>query len=86
MQDQVSQGTEELKKLQGDYIVFIDSDDVIKPDYFEKLSLETADVVFIDLNRVDEESNVLHEEHMSDYRGLSKDDFLHGQMIGKILF
>ena len=42
--------------------------------------------MLIDINRVDEESNVLHEEHMSDYRGLSKDDFLRGQMIGKILF
>lgn len=75
-----------ISKASGDYIVFIDSDDVIKPDYFEKLSHETADVVFIDINQVDEDFNVLREEHMSDYQSLSKDDFLRSQMTGKILW
>lgn len=75
-----------VENASGDYIVFIDSDDVIKPNYFEKLSHETSDVVFIDINQVDEDFNVLNKEHMSDYHKLSKDDFLRGQMTGKILW
>ena len=75
-----------IKEATGDYIVFIDSDDVIKPEYFEKLSKETADVVFIDINQVDENFHVLHEEHMSDYKAFSKDDLIRGQMTGKILW
>lgn len=88
-QDNAGPGLARNKGIQnasGDYIVFIDSDDVIKPDYFEKLSHETADVVFIDINQVDEDFHVLCEEHMSDYRFLSQDDFLRGQMTGKILW
>ena len=88
-QDNAGPGPARNKGIQnasGDYIVFIDSDDVIKYDYFEKLSHETADVVFIDINQVDEDFNVLHEEHMSCYQSLSKDDFLRSQMTGKILW
>lgn len=70
----------------GEYIVFIDSDDVIRPDYFEKLSKETADVIFIDIDQVDEDFHILHKEHMSDYQALSKDEFLRDQMTGKILW
>jgi glycosyltransferase involved in cell wall biosynthesis len=72
-----------LSTATGDYIVFIDSDDVIKPDYFEKLSHETADVVFIDINQVDEDFRVQRKEHMSDYQSLPKDDLLRSQMTGK---
>ena len=72
-----------IQNASGDYIVFVDSDDVVKPDYFEKLSHETADVVFIDINQVDEDFHVQREEHMSDYRDLSKDDLLRSQMTGK---
>lgn len=72
-----------IQNASGDYIVFVDSDDVVKPDYFEKLSHETADVVFIDINQVDEDFHVQREEHMSDYRALSKDDLLRSQMTGK---
>lgn len=75
-----------IKEATGDYIVFIDSDDVIKPEYFEKLSKETAEVVFIDINQVDENFHVLREEHMSDYQSLSKDDLIRSQMTGKILW
>lgn len=73
-----------IENASGDYVVFIDSDDVITPDYFEKLSHETADVVFIDVDQVDEEFNFLHKEHMSDYKSLTKDDLLRSQMTGKI--
>ncbi len=72
-----------IQNATGDYIVFIDSDDVIKPDYFDKLSHETADVVFIDIDQVDEDFCVQRTEHMSDYQALSKDDLLRNQMTGK---
>ena len=75
-----------IREANGDYIVFIDSDDVIKPDYFEKLSCETADVVFIDINQVDVNYRILHKEYMSNYRALSKDDLLRNQMTGKIMW
>lgn len=75
-----------IKHSSGDYIVFADSDDRITNDYFEKLSHESADVVFIDINQVDEDFHVTSQEHMSDYSSLSKDDFIRGQMTGKILW
>lgn len=50
------------------------------------LSNETADVVFIDIDQVDEDLNVIKKEHLSDYHTLSKDDFVRGQMTGKILW
>lgn len=73
-----------IKKATGDYIVFVDSDDVIKPNYFKKLSKEKADVIFIDIDQVDEKFNVIRKEYMSIYRTLPKDDFLRNQMTGKI--
>lgn len=75
-----------IKQAIGDYIVFVDADDLIKPNYFEQLSKETADIVFIDIDQVDENLNILREEHMSSYMSLSKDEFLRWQMTGKILW
>lgn len=75
-----------ISQAVGEYIVFVDSDDVIQQDYLTRLSKETADVVFIDIDQVDEEFNILQEEHMSKYQSLSKDEFLRGQMTGKILW
>lgn len=68
----------------GDYIVFVDSDDRISPDYFNLLSNKTEDVVFIDIDQVDENFHVLKTEHMSSFKNLSKDTFLRQQMTGKI--
>lgn len=85
-QDNLGPGLARNKGIEntvGDHIVFIDSDDVIKTNYFEKLSHETADVVFIDIDQVDEDFSVLREEHMSDYQSLSKDALLRSQMTGK---
>lgn len=73
-----------IKQALGEYIVFIDSDDVITKDYFELLSQKTEDVVFIDINQVDEEFNILKEEHMSKYCSFSKEKILRQQMTGKI--
>ena len=75
-----------IKYASGEYIVFVDSDDRISNDYFEKLSRETADVVFIDIDQVDEDYHVISQEHMSTYKSLLKDDFLRSQMTGKILW
>lgn len=68
----------------GDYIVFVDSDDRISQDYFDLLSKKTEDVVFIDIDQVDEDFHVVKAEHMSSFEKLSKDDFLRQQMTGKI--
>lgn len=68
----------------GEYIVFIDSDDRVNKEYFRKLSMKKEDVVFIDVNQVDEKFRLLKSEQMSSYRGLSKDRFLRQQMTGKI--
>lgn len=73
-----------IQYVSGDYIVFIDSDDIIKKDYFNLLSKKTEDVVFIDIDQVDENYNMIKREYMSDFQKLSKDDFLRSQMTGKI--
>lgn len=73
-----------IEHAKGDYIVFIDSDDIIKPYYFENLSKKNADVVFIDIDQVDENFHLLHEEHLSRYSSLSRDEFLRRQMTGNI--
>ena len=73
-----------IKQALGEYIVFIDSDDVITKDYFELLSQKTEDVVFIDINQVDEEFKVICREYMSDKIGITKDELLRSQMTGKI--
>lgn len=73
-----------ISKAVGDYIVFIDSDDIIKPEYFQELANRNEDVVFIDINRVNEEGKLLTKEYMSRYKSLSKDDFIRYQMTGAI--
>ena len=42
-----------IKTAKGEYIVFVDSDDMIEPDYMELLSKHNEDLVFIDVDRVD---------------------------------
>lgn len=68
----------------GEYIVFIDSDDRIGDNYFSLLENKKEDIVFIDINQVDENYKILKEEYMSSYEHLSKDIFLRWQMTGKI--
>lgn len=70
----------------GDYVVFIDSDDVIDSDYFNILKDYSADVVFIDVDRVTSSGKLLAREYMSRYQKLSKNDFIRYQMTGKILW
>lgn len=67
------------------YIVFIDADDSIEPDYFELLSRHTEDVVFIDINQRDDNSGkIIKKERLSRYSKYSKDRILRLQMTGAI--
>ena len=68
----------------GEYIVFVDSDDMIEPDYMELLSKHNEDLVFIDVDRVDEQGKVLGKEYLSKYKGLKKDEILRSQMTGRV--
>lgn len=73
-----------ISHVSGKYTVFVDSDDRINKDYFKLLSEKDEDLVFIDINQVDESFNVIKKEYMSDYEHLPKDIFLRQQMTGKI--
>ena len=73
-----------LDAASGEYVVFVDSDDFIENDYFLKLSKKTEDVIFIDVNQVDESFELICTEYMSDKREISKDEFIRSQMTGKI--
>jgi len=73
-----------IKISKGEYLVFVDSDDRLSEDYFERLSKHDEDVVFIDVDDVDDKGNIIKKEHMSDYRNLSKMEFLRRQMIGSL--
>lgn len=68
----------------GEYIVFIDSDDYIDRAYFDLLSKHDEDVVFIDVRNFDEDGRVLNEEYMSSNKRLSLDSILRSQMTGRI--
>lgn len=75
-----------LEFASGNYVVFIDSDDYIEENYFELLSKHNEDVVFIDVNRRNENGEITARERLSAYKGTDKDDILRGQMTGKILW
>lgn len=68
----------------GDYIVFIDSDDYVEKEYFQLLSGHDEDVVFINVRNVDEQGHILNEKYMTKNRRLSKDIILRRQMTGRI--
>lgn len=73
-----------LAKAIGKYIVFIDSDDYVDEEYFSLLAMHNEDVVFIDVEAVDENCKVVRKEYLSQYRKMDKDDFMRAQMTGKI--
>ena len=73
-----------IKNASGDYIVFIDSDDFISANYFELLSTKNEDIVFIDIEQIDDKSRKIKSEYMSKYAVLSKDKLIRGQMTGLI--
>lgn len=73
-----------IEIAKGEYIIFVDSDDMIEPDYMELLSKHNEDLVFIDVDRVDEQGKVLGKEYLSKYKGLKKDEILRSQMTGRV--
>lgn len=73
-----------IAAAKGEYIVFIDSDDYIENDYFELLAKHDEDVVFIDVQNVDEQGNVIKKDFMSSNRTLPKDTIIRRQMTGRL--
>lgn len=73
-----------IAATEGEYIVFVDSDDYIENDYFALLAKHDEDVVFINVQNVDEHGNVLQKDFMSRNKMLSKDKILRCQMTGKL--
>src|SRR5690625_5080404 len=69
-----------LSKAQGDYILFIDSDDFVEDDWLllslNKTVLEDADICLFGINYVDEDYNFLFEKHDDLKSYLSNNDFL----------
>ena len=68
----------------GKYIVFVDADDYINKDYFQMLSEHDEDIVFIDVEALNENGKVVRREYISFYKNMDKDDFMRAQMTGKI--
>lgn len=73
-----------IAKANGDYVVFIDSDDYIENEYFSLLSKHDEDVVFINVQNVDGSGRVVRRDFMSNNQHLSKDTILRRQMTGCI--
>lgn len=73
-----------IEQAVGEYVVFVDSDDYVSPDYLNLLSRHNEDLVYIDIEAISESGKVLRKEYMSRYRGLAKEDFIRAQMTGKI--
>lgn len=75
-----------LELAQGDYIVFVDSDDYIEPIYFEELAKcvceNGSDVVFIDVIQERPDGSIICEEKMSAFAEYSKKDLISYQMCG----
>ncbi len=70
----------------GDFVVFLDADDYVEPDYFELLALKAlnSDLIFIDVEQITTEGKVIADEKMSIYKNWSKERMLRSQMTGKI--
>lgn len=73
-----------LEKAVGEYVVFVDSDDTISETYFAELVKHNEDVVFIDVQDVDENGTVLKREYMSPFKDYPLDDITRAQMTGKL--
>lgn len=73
-----------LDKAIGEYVVFVDSDDTISQNYFSELVKHNEDVVFIDVQAVDENGCVIRREYMSPFKDYPLDDIIRAQMTGKL--
>lgn len=73
------------KNINADgYIVFIDADDYIEPDYFELLLAHDEDVVFIDCFQKNDNGKIIGEECMSKYAAYDVNSIIRKQMTGCI--
>lgn len=75
-----------IDKANGNYAVFVDSDDYIDKDYLKLLNAlaEENELVFIDVMQVDSKGNRLKDEKMSKYMSLKKESILKAMMTGMI--
>ena len=77
-----------ISNSEGDYIVFLDSDDYVDDDYlksvYEKIKCENADVVFVDVIREKENGEIIRTEKMSQFQSLTKDSMIRAQLTGKM--
>lgn len=75
-----------LDRANGDYIVFLDSDDYIEPNYFallfEKVKKTSAEVVFIDIIQEKENGKVIAHEKMSKFQNFCRKKMIGCQMTG----
>ena len=73
-----------LAMAKGEYIVFVDSDDMIREGYFIALAEHNEDVVFINVDNINEDGKLVNREYMSEFKHLSVDEILRSQMTGKL--
>jgi glycosyltransferase involved in cell wall biosynthesis len=73
-----------IENATGEYVVFLDSDDIISEDYLYLLSKHSEDVVFIDIEDVDENGRSLNRKYMSQFKDYPIDDIIRAQMTGKL--
>lgn len=77
-----------LKKVCGDYIVFLDADDYIDDDYLvlvdDLIRKNSYDVVIIDNYYEKPDGTIIREEVLSKFCSLSKDELIAVQMTGKM--
>ena len=73
-----------IENAVGEYVVFLDSDDYISENYFSSLSSHDEDVVFIDVQDVNIQGNVIKREYMSSFKNYSIDDIIRFQMTGRL--
>ena len=75
-----------LRHAQGDYVVFIDSDDYIDRDYLKEVSsyIPKADIVFIDILQVSDDGKVYRNEGLSSCKKWSKDRLIRSHLTGKL--
>lgn len=75
-----------IENANGNFVIFIDSDDYIDQNYFKILEAKCHynDIVFIDVERVSENGQHLSYEKMSKYMTYDKNRIIRSMMTGKI--
>lgn len=77
-----------IRHSNGEYIVFLDSDDYLEDNYlecvFEKIQNDNADVIFVDIIRETESGTIIRRENMSRFSSLNKDQLIRWQLTGKV--